>query len=89
VRIEAAAALASQDDTDSAIATLVRGLDHDQPEVVLHSMRTLELLGDAARPVRPAIARALTRAQENEANSASPVWMFVRFSAEATLQPWD
>ena len=58
----------------------------DQVEAILHAMRALELLGEAARPVAPAIRRALYRAREREATQKNPCWMFVRFSAEATIE---
>ena len=86
VCIEAASGLAAQGETDLALATLVRTLKEAQVEDVLRAMRGLQLMGAAAQPARPTIEATLKRAQEEEARNTHPVWMFVRFSAEAALE---
>ena len=86
VRIEAAAALAARGKTERALAALASELEHERPEATLHAMRTLELLGSEARPVRPAVLRVLERAEKGEAAGEHPCWMFVRFSAEALCE---
>jgi uncharacterized sulfatase len=85
VVIEAAAALAARGDGNSALGALVAALDDEQAENVLHAMRSLQLMGSDAQPARPAIEAALRRAKAQEASSTQPLWMFVRFSAEAAL----
>ena len=86
VRVEAAAAMAALGETTRALEVLERVLRDDRAEAVLHAMRTLELMGDAARPAAKHIEKALSRARDLEAKGTNPCWMFVRFSAEAALE---
>lgn len=86
VRIEAAAALARHGKEAKALPVLAEALSHRQPEAVLHAVRSLELLGASARPVRKDVQQVLKRAHERENEGKHPCWMFVRFSAEALLE---
>ncbi len=95
VRIEAAAALASQGERDVACRVLRAELEGDRPDAVLHAMRTLQLIAaaddglPAIDDLRAVVDRLHRRAQELEENETHPCWMFVRFSAEATLDSWN
>jgi len=93
VRIEAADWLAREDAyQERALAVLVGELDHEDWWTALRACRTLELLGEKARPVEPAI-RALydrTRGGKGDEN------LYLAFSAGAWLDamgeptiPWD
>lgn len=83
-RIEAAAALLAHGNSPLALDVLRRELQGESVEAVLHAMRTLELWGMADKRLQPAIEAVRLRAQEQE--PTHPVWMFVRFSAEAALE---
>jgi HEAT repeat protein len=84
VRIEAAAALASHDEPDTALPVLSQALKNDTPEVVLHAARALELLGSIAHPANAEMRVALAKAREREL-SGDDIAMFIRFSLEAAL----
>jgi hypothetical protein len=86
VRIAAAAALAARGETEPAVTDLIGSLEAEEVEDVLHAIRSLQLIGVDTPHVRPAIEKALKRSQRQEASGASPLWMFVRFSAEAALE---
>jgi arylsulfatase A-like enzyme len=84
VRVEAASALAATGDAERALAVLAEELRHRQPEVALQAARSLELLGERARPVLPAMRQALGRAQAEQ--QRNDIQMFIRFSLEAALE---
>lgn len=84
VRIEAAGLLATVGDPAASLTLLARELQHPQVEARLHAMRTLELLGETARPLTAAIEAARREALRNP--DSHPCWMFVQFSAEAALE---
>jgi arylsulfatase A-like enzyme len=87
VRIEAATALATHGDAETALPVLTAALRDDSREVALHAARALELLGPAATPARPAMQARLAVAREaEEKNKADHLSMFIRFSLEAALQ---
>jgi hypothetical protein len=88
VRIEAAGTLVELDRDAAALAVLEKTLSHEQPEVVLHAARTLELLGEKARPVLPAMRTTLERAQQGE-KAGGDIWMFVRFSLASATASLD
>lgn len=83
VRVEAAAALVTLNETKAALDVLENELRASQPEVVLHAARTLEQLGEASRPLLSAMRAALERARKNEAQDV--LSMFIRFSLETAL----
>jgi arylsulfatase A-like enzyme len=86
VSIEAATALLRLGNSDRALGVLTKHLESDPVEVVLHAMRSLELLGPAAKPATREIQQVLQRAATEETTAgAHACWMFVRFSAEAAL----
>ncbi|TVS15343.1 MAG: DUF229 domain-containing protein [Planctomycetaceae bacterium] len=84
VRVELAAALAASDSTDEALAVLQQKLSHDRPEIVLQAMRTIELLQQQARPLRPDLQQMHQDMQAAKPTGDMP--MFIRFSLEATLE---
>lgn len=84
VRIEAASALVSLGETDRASSVLIKELTSSQPEVALHAARALELLGEGARPLLPAMQKALEQVRASE--QRSEILMFIRFSLEASLE---
>jgi hypothetical protein len=61
-----------------------RHLRHDRPDVVLHAARTVELLGERARPLLPTMRETLEQAKTTEQRGDMP--MFIRFSLEAALE---
>jgi arylsulfatase A-like enzyme len=87
VRTEAAAALVTLGDAEPGLRVLGSELRSTVPEEVLHAARALQLLGDAARPLFPAMADVLATARARE--SSSDIQMFIRFSLEAALQPTE
>ncbi|RME96196.1 MAG: DUF229 domain-containing protein [Verrucomicrobia bacterium] len=84
VRIVAAGAAWRAGLAEEARAVLARELEGHRPETVLLAARTLELLGEPTRPLRPAMdrVRRFAAAHENE----HPCWMFVRFALEEALE---
>lgn len=86
VRIEAAAALAKLEDTTGPLQVLEAELRSPQSDVALHAARALQLLGDRARPVWPAMREVLDRARRDEPTVGDPA-MYLRFSLESALQP--
>ena len=81
VRIEAANALARMGDVETALPVLIRSLEHDDPDTMLHAARTIELLGSKAQSAVPSMRAALKRAQAGGGR-----YMFVRFSTQAFLK---
>jgi hypothetical protein len=64
-------------------ATLRAALRHAQPEVMLQATRTLELLGSEAKRCATDLQTVLDTARSGE--QFRNIWMFIRFSAKATL----
>lgn len=62
-RIEAANALARHGRIDLALPVLVAALQDDSLDVVLHAVRTIELLGPAAGTAVPAVRQVVARAE--------------------------
>jgi len=75
VRIEAAGALGS-------VAPLAKELEGPDLTVVLHAARTLELMGEGARPARTALIALAARVKDAKGDLA----MFVGFSTGALLE---
>ncbi|MBI4661169.1 MAG: sulfatase-like hydrolase/transferase [Verrucomicrobia bacterium] len=84
VRIEAAAALVEQGATQTAVELLTRELRGRQLESVLQACRTLQLMGEKARPALPMMKEHLAAARKSE--GGHPHWLFIRFSLEAAVQ---
>jgi arylsulfatase A-like enzyme len=82
VRIEAAGALAELGKAKEAVAALTKELATESQSAVLRACRTLELMGEAARPAAGAVRAVLA----TEHAKKGPLGMFVRFSAEALLE---
>ncbi len=81
VRIEAAQALARIGHLDVALPVLVKELDSNSVDAVLHAARTIELLGPQAGEAADAMRRAGQRAK-----GPGTIEMFVRFSTDAFLK---
>ena len=79
VRIEAAGILAAIDDNAEALRLLADTLGSDDPDAVLHAARTLQLLGEHARPV----LAELVRTRENAPDS--PQGKTLLFSLQAAV----
>lgn len=80
VRIEAANALARTGDVDQALPVLVRELESDSDDVVLHAARAIELQGKAA-----AGAAGAMKAARERADHGGTIEMFIQFSVDAFL----
>lgn len=82
VRIEAAGALAAQGDESDAVRRLAASLREGDGHARLHAARTLQLLGDIARPALPVMQTAVTPdpALTPDAN------MFLKFSLEPAIE---
>jgi N-sulfoglucosamine sulfohydrolase len=84
VRIEAAGVLAMLGERDPVTGVLVAELNSKDWNASLHAARTLELLGDTARPAWPAMRERLASAREQEGKET--LALFVRFALEAALE---
>lgn len=84
VRIEAAAALATLGEADTALDVLTTALTSADWNTALHAARTLQLLGPAAVSARPALRKQLAHARRHEATVT--LALFVRFALEAALE---
>ncbi len=82
VRIGAAAALCSLNQNLKAFPLLERELRSKDLRVALHAARALELLGEKARPVLPAMKEVLQGAQGKPGDP----YMFLRFSLEPAVK---
>jgi len=82
VRIEAAWALADLGKGDQALAVLVRDLAGANPRARVRAARALQMLGGKARPVLPALQRALKATQRAKGNDA----MYIRFALDPAVK---
>ena len=82
VRIEAAGALVALGKPDQAMPLLIRDLAAKDAGIALHAARTLQLLGEKARPALDALRAAAGSAKTRK----GPLAMFIRFSTEAALK---
>lgn len=69
VRVEAAGVLVSQFSDSDALGTLTTLLSDQTPSAATHAARTLELLGEKARPAVPEMQKALVANQETNVRS--------------------
>ena len=82
VRIEAAGALVAMGRTEKAMPLLVKELAAEDANIALHAARTLQLLGEKARPALDALRAAATDARKRK----GPLAMYIRFSTDAALK---
>jgi len=82
VRIEAAGALVAMGKPEKAMPLLIKELAAKDANIALHAARTLQLLGEKARPALDALRAAATGAKTRK----GPIAMFIRFSTEAALK---
>jgi len=80
VRIEAAAALIEAGAEASAFAVLEEALGCGQGDAAVHAARTLQLLGEKARPALPAMKRQLAAASKKDSKLSANVAMYLRFA---------
>jgi N-sulfoglucosamine sulfohydrolase len=80
VRFEAAGALCKLGQERDALPVLVKGLDDSRPWVILHAARSLQSVGEAARPVMPQIRKA------REKGAGGLYEMFIRWALEGALR---
>jgi uncharacterized sulfatase len=77
----AAAEPEGQADLDAALSVLQEELKSEDLDAALLACRTIELLGERARPAAPAMRQAAARFEEAEGDQA----LFIRFSTGAFL----
>ncbi len=89
VRIEAAGALVAMGRPDpyggvspKAMPLLIKELADKDANIALHAARTLQLLGNRARPALDALRAAAKDARKRK----GPLAMFIRFSTDAALK---
>ena len=82
VRIEAAGALAALGHGDRALPLLIRELSSRAPCAPVHAARTLEMLGEKARPVLADMQAAAKAVRDKKGDGA----MFIRFALNAALE---
>jgi hypothetical protein len=69
------------EDLERALSVLRQELKSDDPAVALLACRSVELLGERARPLAGAMKQAAARSEDMDSDLA----LFIRFSAEAFL----
>jgi uncharacterized sulfatase len=84
VQVAVAAALASLGDVDAALPILTKHLQGEQLDVALQAARTLQLLGEPARPVLLEMNRALEKAKQPR--NLAPQYLFLEFSLQAAIR---
>jgi N-sulfoglucosamine sulfohydrolase len=84
VRIELAAALAPMEPPDPGLQLLREQLGHQRTDVVLHATRTVELLGERARPLLSKMREMHQRVQTSK--QPGDMSMFIGFSLEAAIE---
>jgi N-sulfoglucosamine sulfohydrolase len=94
VRIEAARILTENENPGQALPVLIEAAGHTDLNNVLHAVRTIELLGDRARPAISAVRRVAQRCQSILPTATTATFvqtaeqdlaMFISFSANAFL----
>ena len=84
MRVEAAATLVELGDSTEALRVLENELRSPRRDAALHAARALQLLGERARPVWPAMREVCEQARQDEKQVGDPA-MFLRFSLESAL----
>ncbi len=82
VRIEAAWALADMGSGAEALPVLVAALEGRDLHAAVRAARALEMLGEKARPVLPAMKKACAAAHKGHGDNA----MFIRFALDTALE---
>ena len=82
VRIEAAWALADLGKGDQALAVLVKDLEGANSRARVRAARALQMLGKKARPVLPAMQRALKPSQRAKGSEAT----YIRFALDPAVK---
>ena len=82
VRIEAAWALADLGKGDKALAVLVKDLEGANSHARVRAARALQMLGGKARPVLPAMQRALKATQRGKGSGAT----YIRFALDPAVK---
>ena len=82
VRIEAAGALGALDHLEKALPVLEAEIQSSNLDAALHAARSLELLGERARPALPTMKRAYEKASSRKGDP----YMFLRFALEPALK---
>ena len=94
VRIEAARILVENQNPGPALPVLIKATGHSDLNIVLHAVRTIELLGDRARPALTAVRLVANRCQSMLPTDTTATFvqsaeqdlaMFISFSANAFL----
>ncbi len=84
VWVEAAGVLVSLDGNAAALEVLTAALASESDDVALHAARTLQLLGEQARPALPAMEAALRTAKPP--HRTPDFAMFLRFALEPAVE---
>jgi len=87
VRIEAAAAVLSRGHSPEASLVLRQAIQDPDVDVKLRAMRAFQLNAEHASIDRDVVESVYEEAVKNENAGLHPNWMFVRFSADAVLNP--
>lgn len=87
VRIEAAAAILSRGHSPEASQVLREAIQGRDVDVKLRAMRAFQLNTEHASIDRDIVESVYEEAVKNENAGLHPNWMFVRFSADAVLNP--
>jgi hypothetical protein len=69
---------------DAALPILTQHLQGEQLDVALQAARTLQLLGEPARPVLLEMNRALEKAKQPR--NLAPQYLFLEFSLQAAIR---
>jgi len=82
VRIEAAGVLVTLGEAGEAMKVLTDVLRSEQLDEAVHAARTLQMLGEKARPAVSAMKAALERSKQMDPNHG----LYIRFALEAALK---
>lgn len=89
VRIEAAAALIESGVGGRAFSVIEAALNGGQPDAAVHAARTLQLLGERARPALPAMKRRLSAASVERQDFPSSAAMYLRFALKPAVEAME
>lgn len=86
VRIEAAGALIERGEDGNAIGVLETALVGEQGDAAVHAARTLQLLGQKARPALGTMKRELAAASDKASRRSPSVAMYLRFALTPAVE---
>jgi hypothetical protein len=89
VRIEAAGALLDGREDRNAIGVLEAALEGEQDDAAVHAARTLELLGQKARPALGGMRRELAAASDKPSRRPPGVAMYLRFALAPAVEAME